>query len=294
MAAALRRRGGSRRPTIRCCSELAVATTALDLLQICRRDDAAHGAGLAIPDFPLAFGHVIPPHWDAEDRHPLRASRRRADRHDPRSWRRPATSSTITGAAASCVRPSMLLLVAARRADHARRADGALERAASTSSIRCTSSPARRVLVTSLVLTLRAHRARFASTGRCGAPPSQQPSSGPARQVCRAASVDGGPPDRHDRRTRMRLMLRLPVCIRRARRFRRHGHDGAAHRLADFVTLTKPRLNLLVLVTTLAGLYLASPDGVPPRCWCTRWSGRRSSPAAPRRSTRSGSATPTR
>jgi protoheme IX farnesyltransferase len=32
---------------------------------------------------------------------------------------------------------------------------------------------------------------------------------------------------------------------------------------ADLVTLTKPRLNLLVLVTTLAGLYLASPEGVP-------------------------------
>ena len=34
-------------------------------------------------------------------------------------------------------------------------------------------------------------------------------------------------------------------------------------RPADFLTLTKPRLNLLVLFTTLAGLYIASPDGVP-------------------------------
>ena len=25
-------------------------------------------AGLAIPDFPLAFGHLMPPQWDAEDR----------------------------------------------------------------------------------------------------------------------------------------------------------------------------------------------------------------------------------
>ena len=33
-------------------------------------------------------------------------------------------------------------------------------------------------------------------------------------------------------------------------------------RVVDFVTLTKPRLNLLVLATTLAGLYLASPSGV--------------------------------
>jgi heme o synthase len=33
-------------------------------------------------------------------------------------------------------------------------------------------------------------------------------------------------------------------------------------RAADWVTLTKPRLNLLVLITTLAGLYLAEPGGV--------------------------------
>jgi protoheme IX farnesyltransferase len=33
-------------------------------------------------------------------------------------------------------------------------------------------------------------------------------------------------------------------------------------RPADFATLTKPRLNLLVLFTTLAGFYLASPAGV--------------------------------
>jgi len=36
----------------------------------------------------------------------------------------------------------------------------------------------------------------------------------------------------------------------------------SAHRGADFVTLAKPRLNLLVLMTTTAGLYLAAPDGV--------------------------------
>ena len=34
-------------------------------------------------------------------------------------------------------------------------------------------------------------------------------------------------------------------------------------RLGDYVALTKPRLNLLVLVTAVAGLYLAAPDGVP-------------------------------
>jgi len=35
-----------------------------------------------------------------------------------------------------------------------------------------------------------------------------------------------------------------------------------AHRTADFLTLTKPRLNFLVLITTLAGMYIAAPDGV--------------------------------
>jgi heme o synthase len=36
----------------------------------------------------------------------------------------------------------------------------------------------------------------------------------------------------------------------------------SGHRFGDFVMLTKPRLNLLVLVTALAGLYLAAPAGV--------------------------------
>jgi protoheme IX farnesyltransferase len=38
--------------------------------------------------------------------------------------------------------------------------------------------------------------------------------------------------------------------------------DASVARAADWVTLTKPRLNLLVLITTLAGLYLAEPGGV--------------------------------
>jgi protoheme IX farnesyltransferase len=42
----------------------------------------------------------------------------------------------------------------------------------------------------------------------------------------------------------------------------RHPVAGTRSRSADFVTLTKPRLNLLVLFTTLGGLYLASPAGI--------------------------------
>ncbi len=36
-----------------------------------------------------------------------------------------------------------------------------------------------------------------------------------------------------------------------------------AQRTADFVTLTKPRLNFLVLITTLGGMYIAAPEGIP-------------------------------
>jgi heme o synthase len=41
------------------------------------------------------------------------------------------------------------------------------------------------------------------------------------------------------------------------------GH-AARSRSADFLALTKPRLNLLVLITTLGALYLGAPDGVAP------------------------------
>jgi cytochrome c oxidase assembly protein subunit 15 len=45
---------------------IAVATTALLYAQVLVGATMRHmGAGLAIPDFPLAFGQVIPPHWSA-------------------------------------------------------------------------------------------------------------------------------------------------------------------------------------------------------------------------------------
>lgn len=44
---------------------LAAATTALVYSQIIAGAAMRHsGAGLAIPDFPLAFGHLVPPRWD--------------------------------------------------------------------------------------------------------------------------------------------------------------------------------------------------------------------------------------
>ena len=44
---------------------LATAATALIYTQILLGATMRHtGAGLAIPDFPLMLGHLIPPHWD--------------------------------------------------------------------------------------------------------------------------------------------------------------------------------------------------------------------------------------
>ena len=51
------------------------------------------------------------------------------------------------------------------------------------------------------------------------------------------------------------LDARMPAPIAAAARTRRS---------SDFLALTKPRLNLLVLITTLGGLYLAAPEGVAP------------------------------
>ncbi len=39
--------------------------------------------------------------------------------------------------------------------------------------------------------------------------------------------------------------------------------EGSRRMSLDFIELTKPRLNLLVLITTVVGVYLGSPSGVP-------------------------------
>ena len=47
--------------------KVAAATTAIVYVQILIGATMRHtNAGLAIPDFPLAFGHLIPPQWDAK------------------------------------------------------------------------------------------------------------------------------------------------------------------------------------------------------------------------------------
>ena len=48
---------------------VALATTALIYTQILIGATMRHNdAGLAIPDFPLAFGHVLPPVWSGRSR----------------------------------------------------------------------------------------------------------------------------------------------------------------------------------------------------------------------------------
>src|SRR5688500_2551271 len=54
-------------PDDRTLQQVALVTTGWMYLQIVVGATMRHtDAGLAIPDFPLAFGRVIPPHWDAK------------------------------------------------------------------------------------------------------------------------------------------------------------------------------------------------------------------------------------
>jgi cytochrome c oxidase assembly protein subunit 15 len=57
---------GLRPPDDATLRRIAVATTAVIYAQILAGATMRHtGAGLAIPDFPWVFGGVVPPHWDA-------------------------------------------------------------------------------------------------------------------------------------------------------------------------------------------------------------------------------------
>jgi cytochrome c oxidase assembly protein subunit 15 len=54
-------------PDDRVLQTIAAVTTGLTYAQIVLGATMRHtGAGLAIPDFPLAFGQIVPPHWDAQ------------------------------------------------------------------------------------------------------------------------------------------------------------------------------------------------------------------------------------
>lgn len=60
-------RGGVRTPNDVVLQRAAVVTTLLIYVQVVVGATMRHtGAGLAIPDFPLAFGHILPPQWDSK------------------------------------------------------------------------------------------------------------------------------------------------------------------------------------------------------------------------------------
>jgi len=139
---------------------IAVVTTALIYVQIVIGATMRHtGAGLAIPDFPLSFGHLIPPQWDskiaihfahrvgaatvavlilATTGHVFFHHGRRAE------LRRPATLLLVLLVVQIMLGALTVLSQKQFIINSLHVVNGAL------------------VLVTSLVLTLRVHRARFA------------------------------------------------------------------------------------------------------------------------------------
>jgi cytochrome c oxidase assembly protein subunit 15 len=147
-------------------------TTALIFIQIVIGATMRHtGAGLAIPDFPLAFGHLVPPHWDgkiavhfghrvgalvvlvailASTGHVFYHHRRRTELTRPAWLLLGFVSIQVTLGALTVLSQKQFII----NSFHV--VTGAL------------------VLVTSLVLTLRAHRSRFAgqavATGSATAP----------------------------------------------------------------------------------------------------------------------------
>lgn len=57
--------GPTSAPDDRVLQKLTIATVVMIYIQILMGATMRHtNAGLAIPDFPLAFGHLVPPHWD--------------------------------------------------------------------------------------------------------------------------------------------------------------------------------------------------------------------------------------
>ena len=138
---------------------LAIITTAAIYIQIVIGATMRHtGAGLAIPDFPLSFGHLIPPHWDSKIAihfaHRIGAA--------TVALLIVATSGHVLfrhGQRRELRRPAILLLLLVAL----QIALGALtvlsQKQFIINSLHVVNGAL--VLVTSLVLTLRAHRERF-------------------------------------------------------------------------------------------------------------------------------------
>ena len=138
---------------------IAIATTVAIYIQIVVGATMRHtGAGLAIPDFPLAFGHIIPTHWDANIAIHF-------------AHRVGAAAVTLLIAAVSghalyhhrhsreLVRPAILLLMLVALQITLGALTVLSQKQFIINSLHVVNGAL--VLVTSLVLTLRAHRSRF-------------------------------------------------------------------------------------------------------------------------------------
>jgi heme a synthase len=138
---------------------IAVITTISIYIQIVIGATMRHtGAGLAIPDFPLSFGHVIPTHWDPKIAIHF-------------AHRAGAAAVTLLIAATSghvlyhhrrsreLVRPAVLLLILVALQITLGALTVLSQKQFIINSLHVVNGAL--VLVTSLILTLRAHRERF-------------------------------------------------------------------------------------------------------------------------------------
>jgi cytochrome c oxidase assembly protein subunit 15 len=179
-------------PDDRVLQRVAALTTGVVYLQIVVGATMRHtDAGLAIPDFPLAFGHLIPPHWDAK-----------IAVHFAHRVGALAVSLCVVATTwhvfyhhrlrRELRRPSMLLLVLLATQITLGAWTILSGRHFVINSLHVVTGAA--VLVTSLVLTLRAHRARFARAPLAGSSEQdplagsskQDPAYGPSMNVRRA------------------------------------------------------------------------------------------------------------
>ena len=148
---------------------LAIVTTSVIYIQIVIGATMRHtGAGLAIPDFPLSFGHLIPPMWDSKIAihfaHRVGAA--------TVAILILATTGHVFfhhGRRAGLRRPAMLLLVLLALQITLGALTVLSQKQFIINSLHVVNGAL--VLVTSLVLTLRAHRARFSDVLNVSSPP---------------------------------------------------------------------------------------------------------------------------
>jgi cytochrome c oxidase assembly protein subunit 15 len=158
--------------------KVTIVTTAWIYIQILLGATMRHtDAGLAIPDFPLAFGQLIPPHWDAQ------IAIHFAHRVGAliASFLIVATTAHVfyhQRRHAELVRPSLLLLLLLAAQITLGAYTVLTERHYIINSLHVVIGAS--VLVTSLVLTLRANKPYLGAAGRV--PP-------------KPAAIDGGPAD---------------------------------------------------------------------------------------------------